>query len=808
MSLIWRIFLAGSVLSFAGTGYAQSMQTPSCISSAGVSRVTVSGTVSDSTGARITSATVRFGCGNHAQQAKTDGLGHYSLAIPQGAYRLQVDAAGFAVFTKDLTVNTGSPIADVMLAVQNASNTVTVQAEAGYVANESTLGTKTDTPLLETPQSISVITRDQMDAQAPQSINEALRYAPGVVAESQGNTSSFWNSSSLQLRGFIPSVYQDGLTDDATGNTLLDAYFYQRVEILEGPSSVLYGQGNPAGIVNVESKRPMVSTLHEVQIGFGTYGRYEGNFDFSGPLLSPHLLYRLTGVGFTEGSQTWFIHPKRLAIAPALTWVPDAKTSLTFLTNYTYDPETGAYAAVPALGSALPNPNGKIPVGFFPGDPNFNMTKQSFLQAGDAFTRTFDHDWRIEQNFRFTGNKNHANMIWPEDLEADNAMLDRYAFIRHTTFNSALSDQRVVKVVQTGKIRQTLLAGVNYTHYSEHWNWGNADVAPINVFHPVYYQPITVPKITGIESTIDNQTGIYFQDQASLGRLRLSFAGRQDWLSYNDATTNVDPINGSSTSVTKQNADKFTVRTGAVYLIGRGIAPYFSYATSFQPDIGLTATGTALPPTTGKQYEGGIKYQPEHKNMLITADVYDLAQQNVGTTDPTNPNFTIPIGEIRSRGFELQGHSSLGHRISTVASYAYTDSKYSRSNTTGVALDGTVEPTQGKYQYGVPLNLAFFWADYNLPSALLNGLGVSAGSRFVGSSWGDNVNSFKVPGATLFDGALHYDFSRDSGPLHGARLQINASNIGNRTYVASCYATDGCYYGAKLTAYGTVRYRW
>jgi iron complex outermembrane receptor protein len=195
--------------------------------------------------------------------------------------------------------------------------------------------------------------------------------------------------------------------------------------------------------------------------------------------------------------------------------------------------------------------------------------------------------------------------------------------------------------------------------------------------------------------------------------------------------------------------------------------------------------------------------------MLITADVYDLAEQNVGTPDPENPSFTIPVGEIRSRGFELQGHSSLGHRFSMVASYAYTDSKYSKSNASGTPLGGT-DPvsSQGKYQYGVPLNIASLWMDYNLPSPLFRNLGVSAGSRFVGASWGDNVNSFKVPGATLFDGALHYDFSSDSGILHGARLQINASNIGNRTYVASCYATDGCYYGAKLTVYGTMRYRW
>jgi len=808
MFLHWRVLWIGFLLSLAAAiTSAQSAQWPVCNSPAGAARITVNGTVSDSSGARITSAAIHLGCGDHLQQARTDGAGHFTVVVPEGAYRLEVEAAGFSDYAKDLNINPSSATADVTLAIQNASNTVTVQAEAGYVASDSALATKTDIPLLETPQSISVVTRDELDAQAPQSISEAMRYAPGVVPESQGTTSSFWNASSLQLRGFIPDIYQDGLTDDAYGNTLLDTYFYQQVEVLEGPSSVLYGQGNPAGIVNVESKRPTASTLRELQFGTGTYGRYEGNFDFSGPLATPHLLYRLTGVGFSEGAQTWFVHPERYAIAPALTWLPDSKTSLTLLSNYTYNPEVGAVANVPALGTALPNPNGKIAPGFFDGDPNFNETKQSFIQAGDVFNRSFGNDWRLEQNFRFTGNRDYAKMIWPEDLEADNATLDRYTFIRHVSFNSILSDQRIVKVLQTGKIRQTLLAGVNYTHYNEGWKWGDGDVDPINVFHPVYHLQIEAPAISGGEISLTNQTGIYFQDQASLGRLRLSFAGRQDWLSYKETDTDftTDP---PQESLTKQDADKFTARAGAVYLVGRGFAPYFSYATSFQPDIGLSESGTALPPTTGRQYEGGVKYQPEHTNMLITAAVYDLAQQNVGTPDPQNPNFTIPVGEITSKGFELQGHTSLGRRVSMVASYAYTDSKYTKSNAPGFGYDGTEEPTQGKYQYGVPLNLASFWADYNLPFASLNGLGVSAGSRFVGASWGDNVNSFKVPGATLFDGALHYDFSSESGILHGVRLQINASNIGNRTYVASCYAGDGCYFGAKLAAYGTMRYRW
>jgi len=295
---------------------------PTCEASSDSPAQTLSGTVADPTGARIASATIRLECGERSLQARTDGAGRFTLNAPAGPYRLRFEATGFADYTRAVSLgqsNQSGQTTEVVLAIQNASNAVTVQAESGYVAQDSTLATKTDTPLLETPQSISVITRDEMDAQAPQSLNETLRYAPGIVAESEGPSSSFWGSSSLMLRGFVPDVYQDGLTDDAYGNTQLDSYFYQRAEVLEGPSSVLYGQGNPAGIVNVESKRPTVATLRELQLGFGTFGRYEGNFDFSGPLVSPHLLYRLTGVGFTEGTQTWFVHPQRVAIAPALT---------------------------------------------------------------------------------------------------------------------------------------------------------------------------------------------------------------------------------------------------------------------------------------------------------------------------------------------------------------------------------------------------------------------------------------------------------------------------------------------------------
>ncbi|MFT4113963.1 TonB-dependent siderophore receptor [Silvibacterium sp.] len=770
---------------------------PACSSNAG-SPISWAATITDRSGAMLPAATVQLLCGSQALAAHSAGPGHFAVSAAPGEYLLKVQAVGFAPLEQTITLSAQSVSLALVLDVQKASNTVTVQAENGYVATDSGSAMKVDTPLLETPQSVDVITRELMDDQQPQYLNDALRYASAVNAENEGTSSQFWTSNSIQLRGFTPGVFLDGLEEDPYGNTLLDAYFYQRIEVMAGPSSVLYGQASPGGILNVETKRPLATSLHELQVGFGSYGHNELNFDFSGPLATRKLLYRLTGVGFKEGSQTWFINPQRVAVAPAITWLPDNRTSLTVLSNYTYNPEVGAMADVPASGTVLYNPYGKVSPDFYVGDPNYNQTKQSFLELGDIFTRNFDHGWQLGQNYRFTSNKDHAQMIWPEELESDMQTLDRYTFDRHTTFTTSNSDQRVSEVWNTGKVTQTFLGGVNYTHFDEHWHWGSGDVASINIFHPKYYVTVVDPIIDGFEYVDSNQTGVYFQDQVSVGHLRASAGVREDWFKEYE----------NYGSIFNEDQSKLTWRTGASYLLGKGFAPYFSYTTSFEPDLSLGENNEPLPPTTGRQYEVGVKYQPASQNMFLTASVYDLAEQNVGTTDPNNPNFTIAVGEIRTRGVELSAHASLSHSLSYTASFTHLKSLYSKSDTDDTGVDGVTRTTQDEVQYGVPLNMASLWFDYTVPASIFHGFGGGAGGRFVGASWGDDVNSFKVPGVTLFDAAAHYDFSSDNRWLRGTRIQFNATNLGDRNYVASCYSSTGCYPGLMRTLYGTMRYRW
>jgi iron complex outermembrane recepter protein len=685
--------------------------------------------------------------------------------------------------------------------------TVTAQGHAGYVADNSGSATKTDTPILETPQSISVVTRQQLDDQQPQSLNEALRYSPGVVPETEGTASNFWSGSSLQLRGFTPAVYLDGLQDDATSNDLLDPYFYQSVEVLSGPASVLYGQGSPGGIVNVTSKMPTATPLHEVTFGIGNYDHYQAGFDFGGALdQSGQWLYRLTGLGATQDTQTSWIKRKRIGIAPAVTWHPDENTSLTLLTSYTYNPAIGDYSYVPASGTVLWNPKGKISSDFSPGDPNFNKTEQRIAMIGYQFQHRFDDIWEFQQNVRFTSNRNNDDMIWPESLAADDESLSRYAWIRRERSRSYLADNRLKAQFDLGPLQNTLLMGVQWSRVLEDWGWGsNFDLPPINVFHPVYGVAIPAPDPNDLstEKNWAKQTGVYLQDQISLNHWRFLFGVRQDWVDEKQTS------NLASFNVSNQPDDKLTWRTGVVYLFDNGLAPYASYSTSFQPQFGdITASGAAAVPTTGQQYEVGLKYQPMNSNSLLTLALYNLTEQNVPEADPLNPGFVVQAGEIRSRGVELSDRISLTDSFNLIASYAFTDSRYTRSDLTAVGAYGVAAAVQGKYQYGVPRNAASLWADYTLHGSVLNGLGFSGGVRYVGYTYGDSANSFRVPAFTLLDAAAHYDVGAIDPALHGLKLRLNVANLLDKSYVAACTGVTSCNFGVRRTIYASATYDW
>lgn len=293
---------------------------------------------------------------------------------------------------------------------------------------------------------------------------------------------------------------------------------------------------------------------------------------------------------------------------------------------------------------------------------------------------------------------------------------------------------------------------------------------------------------------VQGQLGLYAQDQIKLDRFTFTLSGRQDWV---DTETTDHLLAGT---VTQQDARAFTWRAGATYVFDNGVAPYVSYATSFEPQLGVNqATQQPFVPTTGQQYEAGVKYQPPGINALLTAAVFDLTQQNVVMVDPSNPLLSVQTGEIRSQGFEFEAKAGLAGGWDILAAYTYLDSKVTQS----------IDPSQiGKRPLNVPDQMASLWLFYTVQDGPLLGLGLGGGVRYVGDAAGSADNLIIVPGYTLFDAALQYDFGKRNPALKGVKLTLNATNLLDKTYVSECTNIVNCLYGAGRTVVAGLRYNW
>lgn len=669
----------------------------------------------------------------------------------------------------------------------------------GYVANKSATATKTSTAPIEIPQSISVITRDQLESRAVQNIGEAVQFTAGVRSNVQGESSGL-GGSSISIRGFggdgtagaSDNEYVDGLRIRGTNfaRAGFEPYLFERVEVLKGPSSVLYGQSTPAGVVNHVSKRPTPVPFHEVLVRGGSFDLYQGAFDIGGPIDDEgRFMYRLTGLALDSEAQTDFTTRNRKVIAPAVTWQPTIDTSLTILANYQKDDFNGGFVnGIPAQGSVLPNPNGKLPVSFYQGDPNFNEWDRTLYSLGYLLEHRINETWQVRQNFRYTHNDLDLESIFGRSLQPDLRTLTRSTFSVVETADDFTVDNQAEAKFRTGRMDHTLLFGLDYQDLSSDTLRGFAGAPDLDIFNPVYFLPIPPPPIFQSIDIKQEQLGLYVQDQIKLDAWVLTLGGRYD-------KADSETKNNLTGDITKQSDEAFTGRAGLGYLFENGLAPYVSYSESFEPVAGVTFSGSSFEPTTGTQYEGGVKFQPDGSNSFITLSAFELTQQNVLTSDPANPGFEVQTGEIRSRGVEVEGLASFDNGLDFVASYTYLDAEITKNN------DGNVGNTPAT----IPTHWASVWGDYTIQDGRFKGWGAGAGFRYVGDTFGDDENTFKVPSFFLVDAAIHYDFQ---GAMKGVRLAVNASNLLDEEYVAACRAANRCYYGVERTVMATLKFGW
>jgi iron complex outermembrane receptor protein len=666
----------------------------------------------------------------------------------------------------------------------------------GFVATEASSASKTATPLRETPQAITVITRDEIDARQSQTLGEAMRYTAGVRVEQYGPDNRYdW----FTLRGFAAdtnAVFLNGLRyhfGNLTG--MLEPYGMERIEVVRGPASVLYGQIAPGGLVNLVSRRPTPTQQNEVRLSAGTQDRLQGAFTSSGPLDRDGVFsYSLTGLARDSGTQVDEVKNDRYFIAPALTWRPSADTRLTLQSYYQRD-STHGDEFLPAVGTVSQSPFGRIPTNRFTGNKDLDHYDRTQYGIGYEFEHRFNNTFAVRQNFRY----GHSDVDWYQTyglgVAADQRSLTRAAFLAQNVLDSVQVDNQAEARFRTGPLDHTVLAGFDYAHSSYDARTRGAQASSIDLYSPVYNG--TAPALSPVANTLQtaNQYGLYAQDQIRLGqRWVVSLGLRSDWV----GTNTDDRITRTSQA---QDDHKVTWRAGLVYLADNGIAPYASYATSFQPQIGTGFFGQTYVPTTGEQFEVGVKYQPPGRNSFMQAAVFHLTQQNVLTTDPGNARNQVQTGEVRSRGVELEGVANFAPGFNMRAAYTYLDAEVTET---------TVAAERGKRPNGIPTTTAAVWADYNFDreAGRFAGVGLGGGLRFTSNTPAGNNHALVVPSVTAVDAAVRYDLGRLMREFQGAQLAVNASNLFDTQYVASCGSVASCFYGLRRTVIGTLAYRW
>lgn len=662
----------------------------------------------------------------------------------------------------------------------------------GYLATTTSSGTGIATSIIETPQSISVVTADQIADQNATSLTDTLLYTPGVVAQS-GAFSRM--ADDVMMRGFNVADGSSGMLRDGMqyqSNVYgggQEPYGLERVEVLRGPASILYGQMSPGGVINAISKRPTAETLREVNLEGGTYDYKQISADFGGKLTEDGTLtYRLTGL-YRDG-ENWVNNTPddKAYIAPAITWSPTDDTSLTLLANY-QSVDTGF--ATPLLFEDVSA--GNIPRSEFLGIDGFDGYDSDSYSVAALFEHRFDNGLTFRSNNRYY----NADVDWSymtgnlAPLWATGGLLARIAQTRMDSSYGVTSANSLEAKFEALGAEHTALVGFDYylRSYDSH-RYRGGSYSFLDLDTGVSYGGANINyAIDRGSDTLANQYGVFVQDQIKFGEhWVLLLGGRQDW-------TNSTTTSYQTGKVTDQEDAAFTGRAGLVYLFDNGLAPYASVSQSFQPQAGLNyATGAPLDPSKGLQYEAGLRYEPLGQNLLFTAAVYDITQTNVVTYDALG--YSYQQGEVRSRGFEFEARGTIG-RLELIAAYSYTDA---------TIIESAYTEDIGQQVALVPRNAASLWVTYTLDEIGLRGVKIGAGIRYIGTT---NLtdSAYEVPAYTLVDAMASIDLGVYNPKLEGATLKVNARNVFNEQYY-TCVSIDGCRYGEPATVIGTLSYKW
>jgi iron complex outermembrane receptor protein len=676
--------------------------------------------------------------------------------------------------------------------LNNTDQLTTLEVKGQTYRNTAT---KTQLDPEETPQAITIIDSKDLETRGVESLNEAVRYTSGVHSELRGG--AITRLDLFNIRGFDNTlVYYDGLPLLYNGNNLqaqIDATAVDQVEVFKGPASTLYGSMPPGGMVNLISKAPQKEKKNSVKVAIGSDNKKEASFDSTGAI-SEDVNYRLIGLVRDKDGQANTTTEERVMIAPSLDIKLSENTLLNLNMYYQKDPSMGTFGVLPGLGTVYDNVFGKVDSDTYLGEENFDTFEREFLIFGYKIDHKINDTWQFLQNARFTTAESYQEMVYATGVAADNRTVNRSAYITDESSDSVSIDNQFSGLFDIGDTEHNILVGIDYLQTKSNFKYKYATAIPtIDLYNPDNSQ-FSAEDLTLVDYSDHDyeskQLGFYLQDQIRLDKWILIAGGRYDQYKYEESGYNYGEAANK-----KIEQKHFSGRVGALYEFENGLSPFISYSQSFEPIIDLRNSGANYEPTTSSQWETGLKFKGNGIDASFA--LYEITKNDILTNDPNDPSDQrkIQVGEIRSRGIELELNKAITQEVNLTVAATLQDVEITKDNS-GV---------QGNTPIRIPKKQLSTWLSYAPNHGKLVGANFGTGIRYIGEMQIDAANSDTLSPYTLVDLSIGYDLAQLSSNWKGASIQFSVSNLLDETYF-SCYSTTNCWYGADRSFELTGRY--
>ncbi len=759
---------------------ALSAQNQSCEGSSQVTHVAIT----DAHGAMIPDAAVTYTCGVTTEHQTSDAAGVVALRLAPGSYTLHVEAPGFQPTDRPVLIQSTPAELTLALDVHSAEEGITVSAEHGPVVSATDIGTRTETALRDIPQSLQIVSRQVLDQQQTRSLNDVLRNVAGVTIP--------WTSGgryeSITIRGFTTmNQFKDGFRNDPSSNRApIELSNVERVEVLKGPSSMVFGRLDPAGVVNVVTRAPSTDRSFTATLTSGSFQYNRVDLDFTGPVnRSKSLLYRVTGSGLDTLSFRNYAYTKRGFVASALTWIPQPSLSIRFYSEFLIQNSVNDQGIV-----AVGNRPADIPISTYLGDPKLTAPDRQG-KVGISVDKALSNGWILRSYERSSVGVSIYNSRTATSLAKNNRTL---------TLNDSNSEQNIqshywineaVGRVHTGKLEHLLLAGFELDREINP-NYAKVGVTTptIDIYAPNYAAlPVRVLRLSQSNNSDAIYGGGYVQDQLKLTNFLKITGG----IRYDIAKSITDTYYPNALHVSGRNT-AWSPRAGLVFQPVRLVSLYATYAKSFQPQVGTTFAGSPFSPTVGRLLETGVRLTSPKELYVATVSAYNITQTNVLTTDPVNSGYSVTVGEQRSKGIDFDSTVRLNSNWNVIAGYAYDIPQVTRDNTYAV----------GNLLAGAARHTGNLWTHYTSKSGPLRGIGAGAGVFGSGKRQGDLANDYLVPGYARVD--VNASYVRSLREDRKLTFNFNIQNVGDRRYFEGASTRNRIAPGAPRTYVGSIQF--